>query len=280
MGHAHNVYDADPYFVIDADNRVITDLSETGTSLMQYDHNSERFTFEIDRYIDEHDMSKCDRVEVHYINIGTNGKRSEGVYEVDDMVVDPEDNQVVKFTWLVSQNATANEGSLSFIIRFICSTDGNFDYVWNSAIYSKISIGRGMSNDEAIVTQYADVLQNWYNEFIAVGNDNIAKIEKATSAALVQIEHAKDDMLGNLSKEEFVAAITEEVTNTALENLDADGIANAVRGMIEEDTVTTIDENSTDNQYATAKATYDLVDSYSQEVNALLESIVNGEAGK
>lgn len=181
MGHAHNVYDADPHFVINADTRVITDESETGTSLMQYDHNSERITFEMPRYIDEHDMSICDRVEVHYINIGTDGKRTNGVYEVDDMTVDPEDNELVLFTWLVSQNATSYAGSLSFVVRFICTSDGTFEYVWNTAIYKDIAVGNGMDNSGAITTEYADILGQWYDEIetkIATAKEDIvAKID-------------------------------------------------------------------------------------------------------
>ena len=38
----------------------------------------------------------------------------------------------------------------------------------------------------------------------------------------------------------------------------------------------TIDENSTDKQYPSAKATYQLFDTYSGGVNALLETVING----
>ena len=41
--------------------------------------------------------------------------------------------------------------------------------------------------------------------------------------------------------------------------------------------VTTIDENSDDAHYPSAKATYTLFNTYSEQVNALLETIVNGE---
>lgn len=41
--------------------------------------------------------------------------------------------------------------------------------------------------------------------------------------------------------------------------------------------VTAIDENSDDKHYPTAKATYNLFDTYSAEINTLLETIVNGE---
>ena len=41
--------------------------------------------------------------------------------------------------------------------------------------------------------------------------------------------------------------------------------------------VTTVDESSDDEHYPTAKAVYKLFDNYCQEVNAVLETIVNGE---
>lgn len=66
MAHKHSVYDTDPHFAIDPITRAITNQSTTKTQLMQYDHNSERFTFEIPRLVDGHDMKLCDKIEIHY----------------------------------------------------------------------------------------------------------------------------------------------------------------------------------------------------------------------
>lgn len=210
MAHIHDVYDTDPYFVIDADTRGITDLSEVKTSLMQYDHNSERITFEAPREIDAHDMFECDRVEVHYINIGTNGQRNEGVYEVDDMTVPEDDTDIVMFTWLVSQNATMHSGSLSFMIRFICTTDGAFDYVWNTAIYSGISIGNGMDNAAVIVTQYADILGAWYNELLGMGGKVVEELAPGLEA---EIEEEKEAAI------EAIKVQADEIVNLVLERM-------------------------------------------------------------
>lgn len=57
MAHKHPIYDTDPHFKIDGDTRVIINASDVKVALMQGDHNSERFTFEIPRYVDGHDMS-------------------------------------------------------------------------------------------------------------------------------------------------------------------------------------------------------------------------------
>lgn len=208
MGHSHDVLDVDPIFTIDADTRTITDLSAEGTALMQYDHNSERLTFDAPKEVDMHDMSLCDRVEVHYINIGSNGKRNPGVYPVDDLKVDPNDSERITFTWLVSQEATKHAGTLAFAIRFACTTNVvEKEYVWNTAIYSRIIIGPGMDNGEAVVTQYADILGAWYNEFLAAGDNGVAKINEARDRALEEMSKAIFD----ISAEEVVPVLEKEI---------------------------------------------------------------------
>lgn len=163
MAHIHSVYDTDNHFKIDAVSRQITCEATAKTTIMQYDHNSERFTFEIPRYIDGHDMSLCNRVDVHYINVAADKSLSNpGIYQVDDLQVSPEDNNVVICSWLISQNATQLVGSLNFCVRFACVSKSDvLDYIWNTAIYSNIFISNGLYNADIIVEQYADILESW-----------------------------------------------------------------------------------------------------------------------
>ena len=104
MAHEHK-FDNDPYFVIDPVTRVITNKSDTKKKLMQYDHNSERFTFEIPRFVDGHDMSACDKIKIHYLNVNTSTKEtSADVYFVDDVQISPDDEGKVIFSWLIPRN--------------------------------------------------------------------------------------------------------------------------------------------------------------------------------
>ena len=81
LSHTHNVYDSDNKFIIDGISRVIKNNSVSKTTVMQFDHNSERFGFELPRYIEGHDMMDCNRVEVHYLNIEASTKQqNEGIY--------------------------------------------------------------------------------------------------------------------------------------------------------------------------------------------------------
>lgn len=161
MSHAHSIIDSDIHFIIDPLTREIKNDSEK-IRLIQHDHNSERFTFEIARFIEGHDMSLCNRVEVHYINVG-NGETYSGLYKVDDLMVNPEDDEIVEFSWLISSNATQCVGALNFAIRFICANQDAIDYAWNTAPYSKITIANGIYVSDAVEEQYADVMIEWEN---------------------------------------------------------------------------------------------------------------------
>lgn len=166
----HPVHDTDTHFIIDPVTREMTNQASQKTCLIQHDHNSERFTFEVPAFIEEHDMLQCDSVQVHYINVDSQTKeQSAGVYEVTDFDTIPdEDKNGLCFSWLISHNATEYVGSLSFLVRFACyGDDGNLSYVWNTAIYSGISVSNGIDNGEAVINDYADILNKWYNEILA-----------------------------------------------------------------------------------------------------------------
>ena len=61
MAHKHSVYDTSLHFIIDGNTRLVKNSTEAKVTLVQYDHNSERITFELPRYIDglksRHDKS-------------------------------------------------------------------------------------------------------------------------------------------------------------------------------------------------------------------------------
>ena len=141
MAHTHSVYDSDTHFSVNPVTRALKNESSGKTVLIQHDHNCERFTFEIPRYIEGHDMSECTDIQVHFINFDSNKQeRVSGVYEVDDMEISPNGDDVVICSWLISRNATHLVGSLSFLLRFSCITNGVVDYAWHTAPYNSIHI--------------------------------------------------------------------------------------------------------------------------------------------
>ena len=168
MEHIHSVYDSDSHFSINPITRAIMNESNKKTTIVQHDHNSERFTFEIPRFIEGHDMSQSNSVQVHYLNIETGGnKQSADIYDVTDLQLSPEDENVVICSWLISEKATRYVGSLNFVLRFSCvkrNIDGiicQVDYAWNTAPFTKISVSTGIYNTESIEEEYSDIIAQW-----------------------------------------------------------------------------------------------------------------------
>ena len=171
LSHIHDVYDTDNKFIVDGVSRSIKNASTSKTMVMQFDHNSEVFTFEVPRYIEGHDMSECNRVEVHYLNIDTVTKQeNEGIYLVDDLKVNTDDENKLTCSWLISQSATQLVGNLNFLLRFICLTDDVIDYVWNTAIFSGIYVSKGIYNSDIVAEQYIDTIKAWENRLKVVEN--------------------------------------------------------------------------------------------------------------
>lgn len=205
MAHLHPVYDTDPHFSIDSTTRGITYESKEKLVIVQGDHNSQRYTFELPRYIDGHDMMLCDLVQVHYINIESGGRgRGTGVYKVTDMQLATDDQNTVVLSWLVSQNATKYVGSLNFVLRFACTSGSKIDYAWSTTVYSAVAIITSIDNADLVVEQYADVLEQWYMELTMAGVSSVDTIYAARDAA---VEKAKTDI--NTAKTAAIQAVQE-----------------------------------------------------------------------
>lgn len=165
MPHTHSIADDDLYFVIDPTTREIDNGSKK-VKLIQYDHNSEMFTFELSRFVEGHDMSMCDSIRVNYININKSTREQKtGTYEARDLVVD---DSKITFTWLISRNATQYVGPLNFLINFMCIDENNVvTYEWHTDIFKYVSVSTGMNNEESTEEEYPDILGQWKNEILA-----------------------------------------------------------------------------------------------------------------
>lgn len=154
MAHTHQLNDNDTHFLIDAESRQITTNAKY-IKLMQHDHNSEVFTFEMPRYIESHDMTLCDHVQVHYSNIGK-VEQSDDFYEVTDVHTKEGNDSVITFTWTIKGTATRHVGALHFNVRFVCSTEDTADYVWSTRIFTGVSVESSLYNSAAVIEQNPD----------------------------------------------------------------------------------------------------------------------------
>lgn len=165
MSHEHAVIDSDKYYIIDPIMRTITNTGSLKTKLMQKDHNSERFTFEMPKEIEGHDMNQCNSIQVHFANTDrTKKNKSTGYYTVNDLTAKTDDDTKLIFTWTIQSPATVYDGSLTFFINFRCiDENGVITYRWSTDINTDVSIGKCDDSASEFTEEEIDELEAWKN---------------------------------------------------------------------------------------------------------------------
>lgn len=189
MSHNHTIIDTGKYFVIDPLLRTIT--TETSELVLsQGDHNSERYTFEIPRLVEGHDMSFCNRIEVHYDNISKNKKEvNEDFYIVTDATVN---GDYLRFSWLISENATGLAGTVQFWINFICADENNeIIYSWGTGVFKGVRVLANNRNINKVVANFPDVLGLWKTEVTDA-------IDEEKQSAIKEIDTKANEVLEDL----------------------------------------------------------------------------------
>lgn len=200
--HTHPVPDTDTYFVIDPIARKIENTSPKKNVIMQYDHNSERFTFELPRYIDGHDMLECTSVTVNVDNIEVTESEeveprvNSDAPDMTDLRVHPADPEKAICSWLISRNSTQLAGILSFHIEFKCvDSNGNVVYEWSTDNYDEIEVRARKKNGEATVAEHTDLLEQWRTRIFGAGDSVMADITAEGNAQVAAVQEAAGDLL-------------------------------------------------------------------------------------
>jgi hypothetical protein len=199
--HTHPVPDTDTYFVIDPVTRKIENTNPKKHVIMQYDHNSERCTFELPRFIDGHDMLECTSVTVNVDNIEV--VEFEGAEEAEpveprinsdapdmtDLRIHPNDPEKVISSWLISRNSTQLAGILSFHIEYKCvDSNGNVVYEWSTDNYDEYEIRARKKNGEAVIAPHIDTLEQWRTRIFGAGDSVMANIEAEGEAQVAAVK--------------------------------------------------------------------------------------------
>lgn len=261
-GHTHVVTDHDSYFVINPDTREIENSSQTRNVLMQFDHNSEVYTFELARYVEGHDMTLCNRVRVHFNNIDEiTLEENADVAELYDLDICPDDENKVLCSWTITRQATQLIGSLNFLVQYECIDDnGDAVYEWHTDIYTDVTIKKTINNAERPIVEYSNILEQWYQRIFGTGDAVLANItaEGETQVAAVAAEGDKQVSSVAAKGDEYLAAISNEGT-TQKEAI-------ALKG---EETLATIPEDYT--------ATYNMAEEALRRKANVIELEASGE---
>lgn len=290
MIHTHSIIDMGKHFIIDPMTRMITSTSDENV-LIQGDHNSERYTFEIPRIVDGHDMSVTNRIEIHYDNIAKDkSKTNEGLYISNDVVVNGDN---IEFSWLISRNATQLAGKTQFWINFICIDDNdNIIYSWGTRVYKSINILQNNNNTEEVIIKLPDLLSQWKEAILSdlnvIGESQITFIESPTEDGRMLCLRDLDSgvyILNGRFKPFILSTISYTFSNNVLASINRDDDVSYVQVLYpknntvqymeitdddvsrndarlvdmqsSENLTTVIDENSDDQHYPSAKAVYE-----------------------
>ena len=187
MGHSHNVKDSDANFTINPTTMEIVNNSAKN-KMMQGDHNSEIYSFEITQIVEGHEMILCNKIRIHFINISSDkADQSKGVANAENIRIDSAKNMLV-FEWKVSGDATKYQGSLNFRIEFACSDENNVrTYAKWTEIHKGITIGEGFDNAEGYIEEHKDILAQWKAD-LESEIKNYEALEKKIPTKMSQLE--------------------------------------------------------------------------------------------
>lgn len=201
MAHKHPVYDTDKHFVIDPiTKRISTECSKV--VLPQHSHRSERFTFEIPKEVEGHDMSLCNLVEVHFQNIDASNQEnnSYGIYKVEDLKAE---GDTVYGSWLIEGDSTYYAGALIFALHFACLSDtGEVEYNLPTLSYSAITIGQTVFNSETIAMQYPNIIAEFEYRIAELErfDENLKPVTSEQIASAVEDYMAENPVEGGMTK--------------------------------------------------------------------------------
>jgi hypothetical protein len=161
------------------------------TTLIKGEHQSERLTFCMNRFVENKDLLECDKIRIHYINVGSSNNSSKGVYTVTDATQTSTDE--IQFSWLISQNVTLYSGIVRFVIKFTNVDDDNkITYLWSTNINKDLSVSDGLDCDGVVDEEYIDILAQWEESIREDMNSEITKASPYVIKSEYRIDYNDD----------------------------------------------------------------------------------------
>lgn len=295
--HEHDVVDTDVRFTIDPFSRTISSSNGQKTILIQGDHKSERFTFEIPRYIEGHDMLLCDVVRIPYINSEVDGRTPRynvDVHTVGDLQIDPTNDKQLIFSWKVSDSGTMYEGTLVFSVVFLCLKGKRVTYRFGTDTYENMFVRKTPEIESTFELRHLDIIEQWkekvrteFTEYIDIEVDK--HIDVAREALREELTNDIDEAASLLN--ERVTNFTREVdvALTAFDDIletEITTMGNNIDVLESRmDTFTALKEGSTTGDAELADASInsngvkfdnvgDVIRTQNTQVNSILDKIV------
>lgn len=168
---------ADDILTIDLETRKISIPPSIRNLGVEYDDEVKQLYFSVPRYYDNVDLSEFS-VRINYLNANAES----GMYEPKDVATDGE---TINFSWIVGRHAAAYKGDVNFIVcmKKIRSIDSIIEKEFNTTV-SSLPVLEGLETDEAIIAEYADILDEWKTDLFGMGDTVEQRIKDAGESIL------------------------------------------------------------------------------------------------
>lgn len=171
---------------------------------VQYDHNVNTIEFVGPRYSGNVDLSTM-TIYINYIL----SDKTPGKYKAENVIIDDQDNSLIRFNWTITRNVTKASGILSCLV---CAKktdeEGNEINHWNTDIFRLLSVSEGMENDPVIQEQYPDVITSLIQN---VEEHDTKLLEfSGLNNRVTDLENIIDELKDNLNDHEERIAYLEE----------------------------------------------------------------------
>lgn len=158
---------ADEAHIVINSDRSVSVPDELKNIAVQYDHNIESVTFDCPRYWDGNDLSTM-TFKINYVK--TDG--SNGTYICGKPTIDSDNENLIHFDWLISNDVTTSSGSVKFIVCVQKLEAGEPVQVWHSQINNQTSVLPGLACDTGSISDYETGRLTEWAEFWSSFQDN------------------------------------------------------------------------------------------------------------
>ena len=209
-------YEDTDYSTIDS-NRNIT-VSGTQANVTQ-ENNGQIVPFEMPRYYDGIDLMQM-TIQVHYLNADNEENYAAPIN------VSYSDSKI-HFGWLLSDNATAKDGTLSFELMAsgavtIPNSGTTKSYLWRSQPNGKLTVIKSLAGKKMTDPTGDD----WYTSFLATMTQKVGEAQAAADSAKQSAQNAQD-AVASIAKNYYNKSEVDGFVNLLKDQLDdVSGLAN------------------------------------------------------
>ena len=144
------------HIIINKDRTVSVPTSVTKIG-NRFEHNVNKVTFDCPRYADDEQTIDLSSMKIYINYIRSDKKPLSSLAE--NVTVDEADPTIMHFDFRITRTVTLVDGVLDCLVCIkSTNSEGVEEHHWNSDIFSKLTVGKGMENEETIAEENIDLI--------------------------------------------------------------------------------------------------------------------------